>query len=170
MVHLEDAEAGMPQSTLRIGAGGLTIEATGSNDYVSAVFNELKGAILGLIQSMPPDSVLTTPGAAAVASEVPSVKGRPSLRDFYQRCRPSAEHRRVTVFAYYRKHYGAGTPLNENDAERMYNEVGEKLPNVGAALSNAARKDRGWLKRIGRKQYEITGAGENWVKTTFSID
>jgi hypothetical protein len=169
MTEVERSEDSVPQSKLLVRAGGLTVEASGSNDYVSSVFNDLKAGIVNLIQAMPAQSLLGASEAPTEGPEVAPNGAKPSLVDFYGRCRPSAEHARVTVFAYYRKHYADTPVLDEAEAERMYNEVGEKLPNVGAALSNAARKDRGWLKRLGKGRYEISGAGENWVKTTFGV-
>jgi hypothetical protein len=133
------------------------------------VFQELKPGIVSLLQAVPRESLLAPTEAPAEGAEPSAVVGQLGLVEFYQKCKPSSQHGRVTVFAYYRKQYAATPVLDASDAERMYNEVGEKLPNAGAALSNAARKDRGWLKRLGKGRYEISSAGENWVKTTFSV-
>lgn len=158
----QDTSQDERRSTFRFRAGALDVEASGPESFTTKVFEEFKSVLVERIESLPAEAMTgpqEEPGGAPAGAGA-----KPSLRDFYTACGLSAEHARVTAFAYYRKHHEGVDSINQSDAERMYNEVDATLPNVGAALSNAARKDRGWLKRIGKGTYQIIGAGESMMR------
>jgi len=163
----QDTSQDERRSTFRFRAGALDVEASGPEGFTTKVFDEFKAVLLQRIES------LSAEGVAGAQEETAGVgagaDAERSLGEFYRACAPSTEHARVTVFAYYRKRYQGVNTINQSVAEQMYNEVGEKLPKkVRNAFSDAARRERGWLKRVGKGTYEITGAGENMMRTTYA--
>jgi hypothetical protein len=153
---------------------GLTFSISGDADLVREGFELLRLDVLpqvqggGEVEDFEPEPAAGQSAPPATPTEAEKLEsGAQSPREYFDAKQPKSEQEKAVVLATYAKLYRNAQEFTVADLEGLHNEAHVPIKNVQNAIYNAGRKDYGWIKRVSGKRnvYQITAAGESFVKT-----
>lgn len=165
----------MAEAKIEVNIEGERFNIEGPETFVREGFdflkNELMPHLMGEVKEKPAKKVRPVPKKRVAKPEVEEERAKlaekadKELLKFYNEKRPKSQIAKVTVFAYYLKHFKGKEEFATKDIKGFYEALRLPLPKKYSQAIWDASSKRGFVTKTEKKGvYRITEAGERFVE------